>query len=160
MYGTLADIVVVAHLAYVGYVVLGQLAIVAAAPFRAAWARNPWFRFTHLAAIGYVAFEEFMGLRCPLTIWEEKLRVLAGGTVADVGETFMGRLAHNILFTDMPPIFFATVHVAFAAMVFQGFIMYPPRWFRLPNWIKSRNVQSPSSPITSDFITSRSSTVA
>jgi len=137
MYGTLADAVVVAHIAYVGYVVLGQLAIIVAAPFRWAWARNPWFRFSHLGAIGYVAFEEFMGWRCPLTIWEEQLRVLAGGTPADAGETFMARLAHNLLFFDQPPIFFVTVHVAFAVLVLQGFIMYPPRWFRFSRLLPS-----------------------
>lgn len=156
MYGTLADAVVIAHVAYVGYVVFGQLAIIIAAPFRWAWARNPWFRFSHLAAIGYVAFEEFMHWRCPLTVWEEQLRTLAGGTAADLGETFMARLAHNLLFHDnLPAIFFTTVHVAFAALVLQGIIMYPPRWFRF-----GKRNQSPSSPITSDFITSRISTVA
>lgn len=129
-YGIAADVVVGIHVAYVAYVVLGQLAITAAAPFRLQWARNPWFRFSHLLAIGIVAFEEWRGIRCPLTVWEEQLRALAGA-VPTGSETFMGRLFHDLLFWDLPPIFFTTVHVAAFALIVQGFIMYPPRWFRV-----------------------------
>jgi hypothetical protein len=94
-YGIAADLVVGIHVAYVAYVVLGQLAITVAAPFRWQWARNPWFRFSHLLAIGIVAYEELRGIRCPLTVWEEQLRALAG-TVPTGSETFMGRLFHDL----------------------------------------------------------------
>jgi len=131
MYGYFADAVVLLHILYVGYVVLGQVAIIAAAPFKTRWARNPWFRFTHLAAITIVAIEAVMGWRCPLTVWEEQLRALGGAEVA-TGASFMGRIAHNILFLDgLPEIFFNTLHVAFAVLVFQALMMYPPRWFRI-----------------------------
>jgi hypothetical protein len=131
MYGYLADAVVILHVAYVGYVVLGQVAIIAAAPFKARWACNPWFRFTHLAAITIVAIEALMGWRCPLTVWEEQLRAMGGTVASSTGESFMGRLAHNLLFLDgLPEIFFNTLHVAFAVLVFQALLMYPPRWFR------------------------------
>jgi hypothetical protein len=129
-YGYAADALVGIHLAYVAYVVLGQLAIIVAAPFRWQWARNPWFRFTHFAAIAYVAYEEFAGIRCPLTVWEEQLRALGGQSV-DVGQTFMGRMFHDLLFyPDTPHVVFAVGHVAMAVLVLQGLIMYPPRWFR------------------------------
>lgn len=129
-YGIAADIVVGIHVAYVGYVVLGQLAIIVAAPFKWQWARNPWFRFSHLTAIGIVAFEEIQGIRCPLTVWEEQLRAL-GGQVATGSETFMGRLMQDILYRDMPPVFFTTVHLAAFVLIVQALIMFPPRWFRL-----------------------------
>jgi hypothetical protein len=45
-------------------------------------------------------------------------------------ESFLGRLAHNTLFFDAPPIFFNTLHVAMGVVVLQGLIMFPPRWFR------------------------------
>ena len=79
-YGIAADLMVAVHFAYVAYVVVGQAAIMIAAPFKWQWARNPWFRFTHLAAIGYVAYEAIYHIRCPLTVWEEQLRALAGQT--------------------------------------------------------------------------------
>jgi Protein of Unknown function (DUF2784) len=129
-YGYAADALVAIHLAYVGYVVLGQVAIIIAAPFKWQWARNPWFRFTHLAAIAYVAYEEFAGIRCPLTVWEEQLRAL-GGQAINSGTTFMGRMFHDLLFYENTPhIVFAVGHVAMAVLVLQAFIMYPPRWFR------------------------------
>ncbi|MGL6096165.1 MAG: DUF2784 domain-containing protein [Fimbriiglobus sp.] len=132
-YGHLADAVVFLHVLYVGYVVVGQAVIVAAGTFRTQWGRNPWFRWTHLAAIGYVAFEEFMGLTCPLTIWEQQLRTLAEQPWR--ADTFMARLAHELLFSKdanyrWPPIMFTTVHIAFAVVVAQAFLLYPPRWFR------------------------------
>jgi hypothetical protein len=132
MYGYLADLLVFIHVLYVGYVVVGQLAIIVAAPFRWEWARNPWFRFTHLAAIGIVAYEAVNKIRCPLTVWEEQLREMAGQSVYS-GQTFMGRLFHDLLFWDgMPEIFFNTLHVAMFVLVVQGFVMYPPRLRRRP----------------------------
>ena len=129
-YGIAADALVGVHLAYVAYVVLGQLAIIVAAPFRWQWARNPWFRFTHLLAIGIVAYEVMSGLRCPLTVWEEQLRALSGQTFSG-SETFMGRLFHNILFYEnTPQIVFDVMHLAMMVLVVQALIMYPPRWFR------------------------------
>lgn len=129
-YALLADVVVAIHVGYVAYVLLGQLAIVVAAPFRWQWARNPWFRFTHLLAITIVAVEAVMHWRCPLSIWEEDLRRLAGQD-AGTGETFMGRMLHSLLFIDnMPEVFFTTLYLAMLAVVVQGLVMYPPRWFR------------------------------
>lgn len=128
-YGIAADVLVGIHVAYVAYVVLGQLAIIVAAPFKWQWVRNPWFRFTHLLAIGIVAYEEIRGLRCPLTVWEEQLRAL-GGQVFSGSETFMGRLFHDLLFYDAPQSVFVVLHLAMAVLVLQALIMYPPRWFR------------------------------
>ena len=129
-YGYAADLMVTIHVAYVAYVIFGQFAIILAAPMKWQWARNPWFRFTHLAAIVYVAYEEFAGIRCPLTVWEEQLRAL-GGQAIESGQTFMGRMFHDLLFyPDTPHIVFAVGHVAMAVLVLQAFIMYPPRWFR------------------------------
>src|SRR5687768_13704498 len=129
-YGFAADLMVTIHVAYVAYVIFGQLAIILAAPFKWQWARNPWFRFTHLAAIGYVAYEAIYGIRCPLSIWEEKLRALAGQPF-NSSDTFMGRLLHNLLFIEgKPEIFFTTMYLAMLVLVVQGLVMYPPRWFR------------------------------
>ena len=129
-YGLAADLMVAIHLSYVAYVVLGQLAIVVAAPLKWQWARNPWFRFTHLTAIAIVAYEAVNHLRCPLTVWEEQLREL-GGQTFDGSETFMGRLLHDILFVEnMPEVAFTIGYCGMALLVLQGLVMYPPRWFR------------------------------
>src|ERR1700753_660857 len=96
-YGYLADLVVFVHVLYVGYVVVGQLAIIVAAPFRWEWARNPWFRFTHLLAIAVVAYEALNDIRCPVTVSEEALPELAGRNV-NAGKSFVGRIFHDLLF--------------------------------------------------------------
>lgn len=129
-YGLLADLVVAVHLGYIAYVLVGQALVVIAAPMRWQWARNPWFRFTHLAAIAIVAYEAIYQIRCPLTVWEEKLRAMAGQAF-DGSETFMGRVLHNLMFIEnQPEIFFTTMYIAMLVIVVQGLIMYPPRWFR------------------------------
>lgn len=129
-YGIAADLLVAIHLAYVAYVVLGQLAIVIAAPLRWQWARNPWFRLTHLTAIGIVAYEAINHIRCPLTVWEEQLRAL-GGQAFNGSETFVGRLLHDVLFFEnVPEIAFTVAYCGMALLVLQGLIMYPPRRFR------------------------------
>ena len=133
MYGVLADGVVLLHVLYVGFVVVGQLAIVAAAAFGWGWGRNRWFRLAHLAAIGYVALEAVMGWTCPLTTWEYQLRELAGQTF-NQADTFLGRLLRDLLFIDKyftdgrpPEGFFTTVYIAAFLIVLQGLVMYPPR---------------------------------
>jgi hypothetical protein len=130
-YGYLADLIVAIHVGYIAYVLIGQALIVLAAPMKWEWARNPWFRFTHLAAIGIVAYEAVMKIRCPLTVWEEQLRSLGGQTFSG-SDTFMGRLLHNLMFIEnMPEVFFTTIYIAMLVIVVQGLIMYPPRMWRL-----------------------------
>jgi hypothetical protein len=135
MYGLLADLVVLAHVLYVGYVLVGQLAIIVASAFRWEWGRNRWFRLTHLLAIGIVALEAVMGWQCPLTKWEYQLRELAGQPF-DGSATFMGRMLHDLLFIDQyftdgrpPEAFFTTLYIAMLVVVVQGLVMYPPRLF-------------------------------
>lgn len=142
MYGFLADAMVFFHLLYCAYVVVGQVVVVVAAPFRWEWARNPWFRYSHLLAIAIVVVEEAMGWRCPLTVWEEQLRALAGQATQQ-SESFVGRLAHNTLFFDLPQVFFTTVHVAMGVVVAQGVLMFPPRWFRFGKKNAAQSVGAP-----------------
>ena len=132
-FGLLADLMVAIHVGYIAYVVIGQLLIMLAAPMKWEWARNPWFRFSHLTAIGIVAYEAIRGLRCPLTVWEEQLRAL-GGQVFNGSETFVGRLLHDLMFIEnQPEIFFTTMYIAVFVLVIQGLVMYPPRMFRMGN---------------------------
>src|SRR4051794_1453249 len=129
-YGYSADLLVAIHVAYVAYVIVGQLLIIVAAPMKWQWARNPWFRWTHLLAIGIVAVEAIQGWPCPLTVWEGQLRELAGQAF-NGSESFMGKLLHNVLFfPEVPQLVLDTGYVATMILVLQGLVMYPPRWFR------------------------------
>lgn len=136
-YGFLADLVVVLHCAYIAYVVVGQLAILAGWAFGRQWVRNFWFRATHMAAIAIVAFEEGIGMVCPLTTWENQLRELAGQKT-EAG-TFMGRLFHDVIFLDLPPHYFTWMHVGFAVLVAGTFVLVLPR---RPAWLRWRRSQA------------------
>ncbi len=125
VYTLLADIVVAFHVVYVAYVILGELVILLGLAFRWDWIRNRWFRLTHLGAILIVAFEAVAGIPCPLTVWEDSLRVMAGETVTE--GTFIGRIMHDLLFYHGPPWVFTTAYVSFALLVVVTLVLAPPR---------------------------------
>lgn len=82
VYTILADLVVVAHLAYVLFVVLGLVAILLGYAFGWSWVRNPWFRLTHVAMIAVVVFESLLSIICPLKTLEHYMRNAGGQNVA------------------------------------------------------------------------------
>jgi hypothetical protein len=130
VYELLADLVVAVHVAYVSYVVLGQLAIVAGLLLRWGWVRNPIFRLSHLLAILIVAGEALLDITCPLTVWEDRLRSLAGHDVEE--GSFIGRFLHDLMFYDLEPAVFTWIYVGFAALVLVTLLVGPPRWRRQP----------------------------
>ena len=129
-YHLLADFVVAVHVAYVGYVVLGQLAVLAGLVFRWKWIRNPWFRWTHLLMMSVVGLEAVLGIVCPLTAWEADLRRMAGEVAAE--GSFLGRLLHGLIFINAPPWAIEALHISFALVVIGTFVLAPPRSFRKP----------------------------
>jgi hypothetical protein len=128
-YGLLADILSAIHLALMVYVVLGQLLILVGILFRWGWIRNPWFRWTHMAAILTVAAEALLGIMCPLTNWELDLRRLAGEP--DDARSFTARLVHKFLFPldefpDADPVILTLGYYGFALLVLITFVLMPP----------------------------------
>jgi hypothetical protein len=126
IYSFLADVIVAIHVAYVSFVLLGQVAILVGGVLGWAWVRRPWFRGLHLLAILIVAGEALAGVPCPLTVWENDLRRLAGQSVQD--GTFIGRCLHDLIFFDGPTWVFTTIYVGFAALVLLSLVLVPPRW--------------------------------
>src|SRR5229473_777350 len=123
-YSLLADAIVAIHVAYVSFVVLGQLAILIGLALKWQWIRNPWFRVIHLVAIVIVGLEAAGGVTCPLTEWENQARVLAGQTVEQ--GSFIGRMLHKLLFYDCDQWYFDLGHIAFALLVLGTFVLAPP----------------------------------
>ncbi len=125
-YVFLADLVVIVHVAFVSFVLFGQLAIVIGLLCRWKWVRNPWFRILHLLSIGIVVAESVCSVRCPLTVWEDNLREWAGVPVE--GASFMGRLMHNVLFYELDESTFTLIYLAFGSAVLLTFVFGPPRF--------------------------------
>jgi hypothetical protein len=120
-----ADLIVVFHASYVGFVVLGMLAIVAGLATGRGWARNFWFRALHLAAIGAVAALALAGASCPLTLAENHLRRLAGQE--SYPGAFIGYWAHRLVFVDAPPQVLTLLYALFGLAVLATFLLAPPR---------------------------------
>jgi uncharacterized protein DUF2784 len=121
----LADLIVVFHAAYVSFVVLGLVAILIGAVLRWKWVRNFWFRATHLTAIGVVVLEALFGITCPLTDWEQRLRLSAGE--AGYSGDFIGHWAHQLIFYDAEPWVFTMIYIGFGVAVVGALILAPPR---------------------------------
>ena len=117
----IADLLVVVHFAIVLYIVGGLLAVWSGAALGWRWVRDPWFRYSHLAAIAYVAAEALLGIACPLTVWEDLLR---GGARPD---SFVGRWVRRLLYYDAPEWAFTAAYVAWALATLATLRLVPPR---------------------------------
>lgn len=124
-FALLADIIVVLHSCYVAFTVGGEIAILMGGWLRWGWVRNLPFRIVHLASVVLVAVEALARESCPLTVWEYRLRMLAGQRVE--GQiSFIGRLVRSLIFYDFPAWVFLTAYVAFAVAVGLTFVFVAP----------------------------------
>lgn len=125
-YRLAADAVLVFHVSYVAFVILGFLLTVIGILARWSWIRNCWFRSLHLVAILLVVAESLLGVICPLTTWESELRKLAG-QAAYRGD-FIAQWLHDLLFFDAEPWVFTMCYTLFGLAVLATFVLAPPRW--------------------------------
>ncbi len=124
-YRLAADAVLVLHVGFVAFVILGLVLTVIGILARWQWIRNFWFRCLHLAAILLVVVQALLGVMCPLTIWENELRQLAGQT-AYRGD-FIATWLHDLLFIDAEPWVFTLCYTLFGLAVLAAFLLAPPR---------------------------------
>jgi hypothetical protein len=120
-----ADAVLLLHVLFVVFVVAGLVLILAGRLMAWAWVRNWWFRVTHLAAIGVVVLQSWLGVICPLTKLEMALRDRAGDTTYAGG--FVSHWLETILYYRAPAWVFAVVYTAFGALVLLSWFWVPPR---------------------------------
>ena len=121
MRALLADALLVAHFLLAAFIVGGLVLVWIGAAARWRWVRNPWFRWLHLGAIGFVALEAVAGIACPLTVWEDLLR---GGLRPD---SFIGRWVAKLLYYRAPEWVFTAAYLGWAAATLATLRWIPPR---------------------------------
>lgn len=120
----LADTLLLIHVLFVGFVVLGLLAIYAGCFLHWHWVRNRWFRILHLMAIAIVVLQAWLGMICPLTIWEMALREKAGAAV--YAGSFIQHWLHKLLYWQAPDWVFIVVYTVFGALVLASWFIVRP----------------------------------
>ena len=128
LYGVAADVVLFVHLLFVIFVVFGLMLILVGKLLAWQWIRNPWFRLMHLAGIGIVVLQSWLGLICPLTIWENTLRQKAGEAVYD--ESFVAHFLNELLYYNAPSWVFVVCYTAFGVLVLGSWFWVRPRSLR------------------------------
>jgi hypothetical protein len=126
-YSWLADLILITHVLFVVFVVLGLVLIYAGKFLSWRWVRNPWFRIVHLLGIGVVVLQSWFGMICPLTTWEMNLRAMASDTV--YRGSFIGHWLGRLLYLDLPSWVFVVCYTAFGAMVLASWRLVRPRPF-------------------------------
>lgn len=124
-YRVAADLVLITHVVFVVFVVVGLLLILAGGFSGWNWIRNPWFRSVHLAGIGLVVVQTWLGMVCPLTTWEMHLREKAGE--ATYAGDFIAHWFQKMLYYDAPPWVFTASYTVFGLAVIGSWIWFRPR---------------------------------
>lgn len=120
-----ADLVAAVHAAYIAFVVFGFIAIILGVAMGWQWVHNVYLRAAHLAAILLVCVEALIGVSCPLTILEDRMRVLGADT--PYPGSFVGYVLDRLIFYDFPQWLFTLVYLSFGALVLLTFLLAPPR---------------------------------
>ena len=110
-----ADLLLLVHFLFVVFVIASLLLILIGKGLNWSWVRNPWFRAIHLAAIGIVVIQSWLGVICPLTTWEMNLRERAGDVTYP--GSFIAHWLDTLLYYQAPWWVFILVYTLFAAIV-------------------------------------------
>ena len=124
-YRLFADAVLLLHFASVLFVIGGLVAVGAGNIRGWRWVNRLWFRVAHLAAIGVVVAQAWLGQVCPLTTLESWLRVQAGGS--GYSKSFIEHWVQAVLFYEAPTWVFALAYTTFGALVLAAWWRFPPR---------------------------------
>ena len=125
---SLADLVLVTHVAFVAFIVVGWLLIMIGGGRGWGWIRDPWFRALHLTGIALVAVQGWLGMDCPLTMLEMGLRERAGD--ATYQKTFVAHWLQQWLYYDAPEWVFVAGYTLFGLAVAGSWWWFRPRPFQ------------------------------
>ena len=127
-YRTFADFVLMTHVSFVAFVIVGLLAILVGGAYGWRWIRNPRFRALHLAGIALVVVQAWLGVICPLTMLEMYLREKAGEST--YSGSFIAHWLQRLLYYEAPAWVFAVCYTLFGSGVVASWVKFRPRPFR------------------------------
>lgn len=120
----LANLILITHALFVAFVILGLIVVLPGSYWQWGWVRNWRFRFIHLLAIAFVIAESWLGLLCPLTEWENRLRQATGSSA--YSSSFIQHWLHQVLFYDFAPWVFTAAYTAFGILALITWLIVPP----------------------------------
>lgn len=115
LYLLTADVILLLHILFVAFVVIGLVFILVGKVLRWSWVRNPWFRVMHLIAIGIVVIQTWFSFICPLTTLEMGLRSRAGDVIYE--GSFISHWLGTLLYYQLPPWVFIVCYTVFGILV-------------------------------------------
>ena len=127
IYMLIAELVLLVHTLFVGFVVIGLLLIIIGKFYHWGWILNPWFRLSHIISIGIVVLQSWLGVICPLTTIEQELRQRAGDDV--YSGSFIAHWLERILYYQAPAWVFITIYTLFGIAVLASWFWAKPRPF-------------------------------
>ena len=130
LYLLAADAMLLLHVLFVAFVVIGLLLVFIGGAFHWRWVRNPWFRLIHLLAIAVVVFQSWIGVICPLTTLEMAFRSRAGD--AQYTGSFIAHWLETLLYFEAPMWVFAACYTAFGLVVVLSWFWVRPGPFHKP----------------------------
>ncbi|MBT2970738.1 MAG: hypothetical protein B6D72_10355 [gamma proteobacterium symbiont of Ctena orbiculata] len=119
-----ADAILLIHFLFVAFVVFGLVAIYIGHGLSWVWIRNFWFRIVHLVCIAIVVVQSWIGVLCPLTIWEMRLREKAGED--SYTGAFIQHWLQRILYYEAPDWVFLLVYTVFGIIVIASWFIVRP----------------------------------
>jgi hypothetical protein len=124
LYDLAADLILLTHALFVAFVICGFLLIWIGWLKDWIWVRNWWFRVLHIGAIGVVILQAWAGRLCPLTVWENRLRAMAGQPAYE--ESFIRYWVHELLFYDAAAWVFTLLYSIFGLFVVLTWLVVTP----------------------------------
>ena len=119
-----ADALVFFHSLYVLFTIGGALLILAGGLLKWRWIRHRAFRIIHLCSVLFVALEAFLGMLCPLTVWEYELRKAAGQKLEE-DISFVGRILRELIFVELPDWGFLLLYTGFGLVMIALVFLIP-----------------------------------
>ena len=123
-----ADLLLLGHVLFVGFVVVGLLLVIMGKGLHWSWIRNPWFRLLHLASIAFVVLLSWLSRICPITTWEMLLRERGGGST--YSGSFISYWLETLLYYDAPEWVFVMLYTFFGIAVLAAWYWIRPYPFK------------------------------